>query len=76
MCSSARLCLIQAWLNGSFTRYALPVADDKRDEQPKQKTRPKKGKPIEIPVPRRGDFDKLLNKAAKRPPRQHQQRGR
>ena len=44
--------------------------------EPKQKTRPKKGKPIEIPVPKRGDFDKLLNKAAKRPPRQHQRRGR
>ena len=27
--------------------------------------RPKKGKPADIPVPKRGDFDKLLDKAAK-----------
>jgi hypothetical protein len=32
---------------------------------PKQKTRPKKGKPVEIPVPKRGEFEKLLEKAAK-----------
>jgi hypothetical protein len=31
----------------------------------KQKTRPKEGKPIEIPVPKRKDFDKLLERAAK-----------
>lgn len=29
----------------------------------KQKTRPKEGKPIEIPVPKRKDFDKLLERA-------------
>ena len=29
-----------------------------------QKTQPKKGKPVEIPVPKRSDFDKLLKKAA------------
>ncbi len=34
-------------------------------QKPKQKTRPAKGKPIDIPVPKRGDFDKLLDKAAK-----------
>jgi hypothetical protein len=39
-----------------------------------QKTRPKKGKPIEIPVPKREDFERLLKKAAKgsaknRPPK-------
>ena len=33
--------------------------------EPKQKTRPAKGKPIEIPVPKRGDFEKLLKRAAK-----------
>jgi hypothetical protein len=30
-----------------------------------QRTRPKKGKPIDIPVPKRGDFDRLLDRAAK-----------
>ena len=35
--------------------------------KPKQKTRPKKGKPIEIPVPKRGDFERLVNRAAKKP---------
>ena len=39
------------------------MAQGKRE--PTQKTRPKKGKPIEIPVPRREDFDKLLRKAAR-----------
>ena len=34
-------------------------------DQRKQKTRPKKGKPIEIPVPKREDFEKLLSRAAK-----------
>jgi hypothetical protein len=30
-----------------------------------QRTRPKKGKPVEIPVPKRSDFDRLLEKAAR-----------
>jgi hypothetical protein len=30
-----------------------------------QKTQPKKGKPVEIPVPKRSDFDRLLAKAEK-----------
>jgi hypothetical protein len=34
-------------------------------QQRKQRTRPKKGKPISIPVPKREDFDKLLDRAAK-----------
>jgi hypothetical protein len=34
----------------------------------KQTTRPKKGKPIEIPVPKRDAFDALLRKAQE-PPR-------
>jgi hypothetical protein len=33
-------------------------------KRPTQKTRPKKGKPVEIPVPKRNAFDKLLKKAA------------
>jgi hypothetical protein len=39
------------------------VADKK--QEPTQKTRPKTGKPIEIPVPKRGDFDKVLKRAMK-----------
>jgi hypothetical protein len=35
-------------------------------QEPRQKTRPKKGKPVEIPVPKRKDFDSLLKKAARR----------
>ncbi len=38
---------------------------DKRSE-PTQKTQPKKGKPIEIPVLKRADFDRLLAKAGKK----------
>jgi hypothetical protein len=36
-----------------------------------QKTQPKKGKPVEIPVPKREDFDRLLKKVA-RPARRKQ----
>jgi hypothetical protein len=32
-----------------------------------QKTTPKKGKPVDIPVPTKGDFDALIKKAAKGP---------
>ena len=32
-----------------------------------QQTRPKKGKPVEIPVPKRSEFDRLLQKAARGP---------
>jgi hypothetical protein len=35
------------------------------DAEPTQKTQPKKGEPIEIPVPKRSAFDKLVKKAAK-----------
>lgn len=31
----------------------------------KQKTQPKKGEPVEIPVPKRSTIDKLLKRAAK-----------
>lgn len=34
-----------------------------RKSQKTQKTRPKKGKPVEIPVPKRSEFDALLKKA-------------
>jgi hypothetical protein len=35
-------------------------------EKATQKPQPKKGKPIDIPVPKRSDFDKLLKRAGKR----------
>jgi hypothetical protein len=35
--------------------------------KPTQRTQPKKGKPVEIPVPKRSEFDKLLDRAEKRP---------
>ena len=34
-------------------------------KEPTQKTRPKKGEPVEIPVPKRDDFDKLVKRAAR-----------
>jgi hypothetical protein len=37
----------------------MPMADQKR-----QRTRPKKGEPLEIPVPKRSTIDRLLKKAA------------
>jgi hypothetical protein len=40
------------------------MADERRE--PTQKTRPKKGEPIEIPVPKRSDFEKLLKRVEKR----------
>jgi hypothetical protein len=40
------------------------------DRRKTQRTRPAKGKPIDIPVPKRGDFEKLVDKAARPPTRQ------
>lgn len=42
------------------------MSDEKRPERT-QKTQPKKGKPIEIPVPKRSEFDALVKKVAGRP---------
>ena len=36
--------------------------------EPTHKTQPKKGKPVDIPVPKRSTFDKLLERA-EQPPR-------
>lgn len=41
----------------------MHMAEDTR--KPTQKTQPKKGKPIEIPVAKRSEFDRLLTKAEK-----------
>lgn len=39
------------------------MADEKRE--PTQKTHPKKGKPVEIPVPKRREIEDLLTRASK-----------
>lgn len=36
-----------------------------KKEQPTQPTQPKKGKPVEIPVPKRGEVERDLLKIAK-----------
>jgi hypothetical protein len=41
------------------------MAEDERG--PTQQTEPRKGKPIEIPVPKRGDVMAFLEKTAKLP---------
>jgi hypothetical protein len=64
MCFSARR---------TFARYDGTIGDEivslldmteKKSDQPTQKTQPKKGKPVEIPVPTRGDFKRDLLKIA------------
>jgi hypothetical protein len=42
------------------------MADEKRGAEPTpktQETQPKQGDPVEIPVPKREDFEKLLRRA-------------
>lgn len=34
------------------------------DTQRKQKTKPKKGEPVEIPIPTKGDFDAAMERVA------------
>ncbi len=41
------------------------MTDNDHDAEPTQKTQPKKGKPIAIPVPEREEIERLLTKAAK-----------
>jgi hypothetical protein len=38
-----------------------------KDSEPTQQTRPKKGEPIEIPVPKKGDVLDFLEKVAHTP---------
>lgn len=40
------------------------MAGKHHDDEPTQKTQPQKGEPVEIPVPKRDDFERLLKKAA------------
>jgi hypothetical protein len=46
------------------------MAGEHDSSQPTQKTRPKKGKPVEIPVPKRADVLRDLTKAARPEKRQ------
>ena len=41
------------------------MTDEEQRAQPTQQTQPKKGKPVEIPVPKRGAFEKVLRRAEK-----------
>lgn len=43
------------------------MTDDQQEPEPTQQTQPKKGNPIEIPVPTRRDVMRLLEKAAHAP---------
>lgn len=45
------------------------MADDQQEPQPTQLTQPKQGEPIEIPVPKREDFERVVSRAALRRPR-------
>lgn len=40
---------------------------DDTDREPTQRTKPQKGEPIEIPVPKKGDVMRFLEKAANLP---------
>ena len=46
------------------------MADD-HDAEATQQTQPKKGKPVEIPVPKRGDVMDFLEKTTKLPDPDH-----
>jgi len=47
------------------------MADDDHDAEPTQQTQPKKGEPITIPVPKKDDVMKFLEKVAKTPDPEH-----
>lgn len=40
------------------------MAENSQESRPVQQTQPKQGEPIEIPVPKREDFDRLVRRAA------------
>ena len=42
-----------------------PSPEDQSDNEPTQKTQPKKGQPIDIPVLEREEIERLLSKAEK-----------
>jgi hypothetical protein len=43
------------------------MANEHDHKEPTQKTRPKKGEPVTIPVPKKGDVLSFLEKVAKTP---------
>lgn len=59
------------------------MADDEQDAEPTQKTQPKGRdkesgepyEPIEIPVPKRSTWDRLLKRAESTPPREQDANG-
>lgn len=54
----------------SLSKPILPEPMRNDSQEPTQQTQPKKGKPVEIPIPKRSAFDKLLKRAEKpRPPK-------
>ena len=61
--------LAEQAVRGLNLGMVLIVSASKPESQQTQKTRPKKGEPIDIPVPKRGTIDKLLRKAAQPLPR-------
>jgi hypothetical protein len=48
-------------------RYAPRMADDSTEREPTQQTQPKKGEPVEIPVPKKCDVMSFLQKVARTP---------
>ena len=50
-----------------MARYPRLVAERSERREPTQKTRPKKGKPIEIPIPTRKEVSDLMRKVAGKP---------
>jgi hypothetical protein len=49
------------------TARLICMPDPSQDAEPTQQTKPAKGKPIEIPVPKKRDVMDFLEKAAKLP---------
>lgn len=43
------------------------MVDESHDAEPTQQTRPKKGEPIEVPVPKRDEVMDFLEKVARTP---------
>lgn len=41
------------------------MADEQQEREATQLSQPKKGRPIEIPVPKRDDFEQLVTRAAR-----------
>jgi hypothetical protein len=67
---TVRVSPLSAQLGDGSSFVKLPPCGERMTEPPKDKTqltKPKKGKPIEIPVPKKGDVMSFLEKTAKLP---------